>query len=142
KGNNGADGRSAARRLRRRGVKVDEVDATAAPARLPQADLVIDAAYGTGLQRDYVAPELTGAPPVLAVDIASGVDGRTGVVRGRPLRATRTVTFAALKPGHLLEPGRALCGDVRLADIGLDVSRARIHVVEASDVRSWLPPRP
>ena len=142
KGNNGADGRSAARRLRHRGVRVVEIDATNAPGVLPPCDLVIDAAYGTGLQRDYVAARLHDPTPVLAVDIPSGVDGRTGEVHGRPLAATRTVTFAALKPGHLLEPGRSLCGDVRLADIGLDVSGASIHVVEAADVRGWLPRRP
>ena len=53
KGNNGADGRSAAVRLRRRGVRVEVVDAGDAPARLPQADLVIDAAYGTGFRGEH-----------------------------------------------------------------------------------------
>ena len=122
-------------------MQVVEFDAGGAPDVLPGCDLVIDAAYGTGLRRDYVAPRLTRPTPVLAVDIASGVDGSTGAVRGEPLPATRTVTFAALKPGQLLEPGRSLCGEVRLVDIGLDVSRASIHVVEASDVRDWLRPR-
>lgn len=142
RGNNGADGRAAARRLRRRGVQVLELAATDAPAELPPCDLVIDAAYGTGLRRDYVAPRVCGPAPVLAVDIPSGVDGLTGALRGEPMKATRTVTFAALKPGLLALPGRSYCGDTRLADIGLDVSRARAHVVEASDVRDWLPARP
>jgi hydroxyethylthiazole kinase-like uncharacterized protein yjeF len=142
KGNNGNDGRAAARRLRARGVKVTEIDATAAPARLPPCDLVIDAAYGTGLRQPYVAPEPPRGALVLAVDIASGVDGRTGERQGRPMRADRTVTFAALKPGMLLEPGRSLCGDVRVVDIGLDVSSARAHLVEESDVARWLPELP
>src|SRR5438128_2542009 len=68
KGNNGADGRAAAARLRRRGVRVEVIDATSAPERLPRADLVVDAAYGTGFRGSYEAPEPAGAP-VLAVDI-------------------------------------------------------------------------
>ena len=48
KGNNGADGRSAARRLEARGVRCRIIDAADAPPVLPPADLVIDAAYGTG----------------------------------------------------------------------------------------------
>lgn len=140
KGNNGADGRAAAAMLRRRGARVQIVEALDAPARLPDADLVIDAAYGTGLHGSYDAPA-HGEVPVLAVDIPSGVSGLTGEAAGLVLPATRTVTFAALKPGLLLEPGRGLAGDIVVADIGLDVSRARAGVVEASDVRSWLPGR-
>ena len=57
KGNNGNDGRDAARRLRRRGVRVAEVDAHDAPRTLPPADLVIDAAFGTGFRGSWRAPE-------------------------------------------------------------------------------------
>src|SRR5688572_12799502 len=71
KGNNGNDGRDAARRLRARGARVLEVDATDGRATLPHADLVIDAAYGTGFRGDYAPPDPAGAP-VLAVDIPSG----------------------------------------------------------------------
>ncbi len=140
KGNNGADGRAAAVRLRRRGVRVQEIDALDAPATLPPCDLVIDAAYGTGFSGCYDAPDAGGAP-VLAVDIPSGVDGVTGQPAGRVLAAARTVTFAALKPGLLLEPGRSLAGQVVLADIGLDVSHTTIGVVEAADVAGWVPVR-
>jgi ADP-dependent NAD(P)H-hydrate dehydratase / NAD(P)H-hydrate epimerase len=146
KGNNGNDGRDAAARLRRRGVRVMEIPAAEAPDRLPPADLVIDAAYGTGFRGDYAAPD-PGGTPVLAVDIPSGVDGLTGEAAdaGPPagaVRADRTVTFAALKSGLLFHPGRALAGEVVLADIGLDVSGARIGVVDAADVAGWLPARP
>jgi hydroxyethylthiazole kinase-like uncharacterized protein yjeF len=142
KGNNGNDGRAAARRLRARGVKVTVFDAAGAPAELPACDLVVDAAYGTGLRTPYDAPAAPPGARVLAVDIPSGVDGRSGELRGRPARANRTVTFAARKPGLLLEPGRSFCGDVRVADIGLDVSGARTHVLEDADVAAWLPERP
>lgn len=140
-GSNGADGRSAARRLRRRGVRVVVVDAADAPDRVAPCDLVIDAAYGTGFRGSYDPPAVGGSP-VLAVDIPSGVLGTTGEACGSPLQATCTVTFAALKPGLVLEPGRSLAGRLQLADIGLDVSGARAGVVTADDVRAWLPPRP
>lgn len=140
KGNNGNDGRDAARRLQRRGVRVQVIAAPDAPPELPACDLVIDAAYGTGFRGEYVAPEPAGAP-VLAVDIPSGVDGLTGQAGGRPVAAARTVTFAALKPGLLFHPGRTLAGNVTVADIGLDVSGARAGVVEAADVAEWVPDR-
>ncbi|MGH9085170.1 MAG: NAD(P)H-hydrate dehydratase [Acidimicrobiales bacterium] len=139
KGNNGADGRSAAAWLRRRGANVAVVDALDAPARITGCDLVIDAAYGTGFRGDYDAPDV-GAAPVLAVDIPSGVDGCTGEVAGHVLRADRTVTFAALKPGLVLGAGRDLAGEVVVADIGLAVT-SQVGVVEASDVAAWLAPR-
>lgn len=140
-GNNGADGRAAGRRLRTRRVRVVEIDALDAPGSLPSADLVIDAAFGTSLNRDYVAPDPGGAP-VLAADIPSGIDGLTGAERGRAVRAQRTVTFQALKPGLLLEPGRAAAGRIEVADIGLDVSGVAAHRVESADVRTWVPQRP
>lgn len=140
KGNNGADGRAAGRVLARRGVRVQVVDASDAPDRLPPAHLVVDAAYGTGFRGTYDAPD-AGDTPVLAVDIPSGVDGTTGCARGRVLPATRTVSFAALKPGLVFEPGRTLAGEVVLADIGLEVVGAPAGVVERADVERWLQPR-
>jgi hydroxyethylthiazole kinase-like uncharacterized protein yjeF len=141
KGNNGNDGRDAAARLARRGVRVVVVPAAEArEGSLPLADLVIDAAYGTGFRGEYHSPDV-GDVPVLAVDIPSGVDGVSGAASGSPLAARRTVTFAALKPGLLFHPGRSLAGEVTLADIGLDVSGARMGVVEAADVAGWLPER-
>jgi NAD(P)H-hydrate epimerase len=141
RGNNGNDGRVAARRLRARGARVIEIPASPPPSRLPAVDLVIDAAYGTGLRRPYDAPERAGNPLVLAVDVPSGIDAATGAVQGSPMPADLTVTFAALKPGLLFQPARALCGEIVIVDIGLDVSRARAHLVEASDVVFALPPR-
>jgi NAD(P)H-hydrate epimerase len=141
KGNNGNDGRDAAQRLERRGVRVQVLDAAGAPRRLPACDLVIDAAYGTGFRGEYDAPDPAGAP-VLAVDIPSGVDGLTGEASDTAVAADVTVTFAALKPGLLLLPGRGRCGEVVVADIGLDASAATSHLVEAGDVATWLPHRP
>ncbi|MBV8159763.1 MAG: NAD(P)H-hydrate dehydratase [Acidimicrobiia bacterium] len=140
KGNNGADGRDAAGRLQRRGVRVHVLEAADAPARLPDADLVVDAAYGTGFHGEYQTPD-PGRAPVLAVDIPSGVDGLTGAAADGAVRAERTVTFAALKPGLLLGEGPDRAGIVEVVDIGLDVSTARIALVEGADVAAWLPPR-
>src|SRR5262249_34206133 len=141
RGNNGADGRAAARRLARRGVRISVLDAADPGSRVPACDLVIDAAYGTGFHGAWQPPDPGGAP-VLAVDIPSGVDGTTGAINSPVLTAERTVTFAALKPGLVFPPGRQAAGDVTVVDIGLDVSRATTHVVGAADVAEWLPIRP
>ena len=116
-GNNGADGRVAARFLRERGVQVTELAATELPATLPSADLLIDAAYGTGFRGVWQPP--SASCPVLAVDVPSGVDGLTGVAHGSPWAAERTVTFVAPKPGLYFHDGRLLSGDVEIVDLGL-----------------------
>ncbi len=145
KGNNGADGRVAAARLRRRGARVTVVEATDAPDRIGTArtvDLVVDAAYGTGFRGTYRAPAVPAGVPVLAVDIPSGVNGDTGEACGEPLRADLTVTFAALKTGLVQGDGSLLAGRVEVVDIGLDVSGASMWVIEDADVARLLPPRP
>jgi hydroxyethylthiazole kinase-like uncharacterized protein yjeF len=131
KGNNGADGRAAARRLEARGVRVRVVEAAEAEGGdLPSCDLVIDAAFGTGFRGAYQPPVVPDSALVLAVDVPTG-----GVVE-----ADRTVTFAALKPVHLFDPEP--CGVVELADIGLDAgSAARAWLVEDGDVWAALPER-
>lgn len=136
-GNNGADGRVAARFLAERGTSVRVIDAAETPEQLPDCDLVIDAAYGTGFRGVWTAPRTDA--PVLAVDIPSGIDGMTGCAHGRPLRAMATVTFAALKPGLLFGDGVEFAGDVEVVDIGLDVSSSRVFAVDADDVA--VPPR-
>ena len=104
----------------------------AAAVDLSGADCVIDALFGAGLARDIegearaiierVNAFAEGGGRVLAVDAPSGVDGDSGQARGAAVQATASVTFFRLKPGHLLLPGRALCGAIRLADIGIPAS--------------------
>ncbi len=60
--------------------------------------------------------------PVLAVDVPSGVDADTGENLGAPGPAAVTVTFEAPKPGHALEPGASLSGDLDVAPIGVDLT--------------------
>jgi NAD(P)H-hydrate epimerase len=140
-GNNGRDGEVAADILRRRGSAVEVVAAADPPGRLGSCDLVIDAAFGTGIARPWHPPQLAPGTPVLAVDTPSGIDGLTGEAAGTPLAADVTVTFAALKPGLLFGAGRALSGEVRVADIGLDVGGADTHLVELADVAAGWPRR-
>ncbi len=139
-GNNGNDGRVAARLLEDRGVRVRLFPVESCPAQLPPADLVIDAAFGTGFHGTWNSPD-TGGVAVLAVDIPSGVDGLTGSTSGRVLPADRTVSFVALKPGLLFSPGSQLAGELELVDIGLDPGAVHTHLLQAADVAQWMPPR-
>ncbi len=105
---------------------------TGAIERLPDAlfadaDVIIDALFGAGLTRPLsgeaaaVVDAINGARGtgslVLAVDVPSGLSGTTGAAEGPVVVADETVTFFRLKPGHLLYPGRRLCGVVTLAAI-------------------------
>jgi NAD(P)H-hydrate epimerase len=97
-------------------------------------DVVIDAVFGAGLSRpvpDDVAAVIGGVTeagiPVIAVDLPSGLDGRSGQILGAAFRAVRTVTFMTRKPGHLLLPGRDLCGELEVFDIGIPGRIVRAH---------------
>src|SRR5262249_3927045 len=95
-------------------------------ASLEGAGLVIDALFGAGLARpiegrarDLIAAFDAAAVPVVAIDVPSGVDGASGAVRGSAPGAALTVTFCRRKPGHLLLPGRELCGETVVVPIGI-----------------------
>ena len=156
-GNNGGDGYVAARYLEQAGWPV--AVATLAPpspgtaaavaaarwhgpmaafnkAEAARAGLVVDALFGAGLTRP-LAPEVTQVlravqAPLVAVDVPSGLDGATGQVLGHAPQAALTISFFRLKPGHVLLPGRALCGETLLADIGLPAA-----VLQGIAPRCW-----
>ncbi len=105
---------------------------------LQGAGLVVDAIFGAGLSRPLeprVVSVLQTARErgmaVVAVDVPSGVMGDTGESLGA-VQAALTVTFTRKKPGHLLLPGRDLCGALVVADIGTPAS-----VLEHIDVDTW-----
>jgi len=94
------------------------------PAALEGAELVVDAIFGAGLSRalegpaeETLAAAAQKGTPIVAIDVPSGVMGDTGEVLGA-VAVVLTVTFFRKKPGHLLLPGRLLCGDVIVTDIG------------------------
>jgi len=150
-GNNGGDGFVAARHLAERGylVRVSFVgdrkrlqgDAAlaaerwsgpveeASPVSLTDCDIVVDALFGAGLDREVeglpraMIKAMNGAGvPLIAVDLPSGVNGTSGAVMGLAVKATHTVTFFRRKTGHMLLPGRLHCGSVEVADIGTPAS--------------------
>ncbi|HEV7255652.1 MAG TPA: NAD(P)H-hydrate dehydratase [Mesorhizobium sp.] len=146
-GNNGGDGFVAAAELSAAGRAVrlwalgqpttpdarraaecwrDEVEALADFPSCSDAGAVIDALFGAGLRKPLEGAAAAAAEAVakkgarvLAVDLPSGLDGNTGRPLGPVFQAAHTVTFARRKPAHVLYPGRALCGAVEVADIGI-----------------------
>ncbi len=163
-GSNGGDALHAGARLARRGARVHAVllDPSRAHsgglaalrgagglaastldgrALIESADLVVDGILGIGGRgglRGAAAElaEVAARRMTVAVDLPSGVDADTGAVGDSAIRADSTVTFGALKPGILCDPGASRAGEIRLVDIGLraDLPEPRTFVLEASDV--------
>jgi NAD(P)H-hydrate epimerase len=148
-GNNGGDGFVAARLLKQAGRTVTlallgsrdalkgDAEAMArrwsaavlpaTPLLVMQADVIVDALFGAGLSKPLEGAALAlvdavneSGAAVVAVDLPSGLHGDDGQPRGAAaIKATRTVTFFRPKPGHLLLPGRLLCGELHVAEIGI-----------------------
>ncbi|WP_289079305.1 NAD(P)H-hydrate dehydratase [uncultured Thalassospira sp.] len=147
-GNNGGDGFVIARLLREAGwsvrlglmgdvaaLKGDAAHHAArwegaserlSPALVVGADLVVDCIFGAGLVRDItediavlVTTINSSTASVVSVDVPTGVDGNTGMIRGCAIKADLTVTFCRAKPGHYLLPGRLMCGELAIRDIGI-----------------------
>jgi hydroxyethylthiazole kinase-like uncharacterized protein yjeF len=146
-GSNGGDGYVVARRLRGAGWPVrvagpavaegakdahacaeawGEPPSALSPEAVQGAGLVVDALYGAGLSRpldpasaDVLRAVKGAGTPLVSVDLPSGLHGDTAKPLGYAPHADLTVTFHRLKPAHVLQPGRALCGKIVLADIGL-----------------------
>ena len=116
---------------------------------LDRSDVAIDAIFGTGFrgapEGDFAAAidAMNDGPPVVAVDVPSGVEGETGAVLTGAIWASVTVTFGALKPGVVFHPGAAHAGDVEVADIGFppELVRSDLSLAEAADVARLLEPR-
>jgi hydroxyethylthiazole kinase-like uncharacterized protein yjeF len=108
------------------------------PTAIEGAALVVDALFGSGLSRrldSQVVATLTAVTqcglPLVAIDVPSGVMGDTGESVGAA-PALCTVTFERKKPGHVLLPGRELCGEIVVADIGIPAV-----VLESLSIETW-----
>ncbi len=132
KGNNGGDGKVAARHLRGLGFEVDAVDlwADAVPADLgvwlAGSGAVVDAIFGTGFSGAPREPALSAidainrcAAPVVACDIASGVDASSGEITGVAVEADLTTSFHSAKLGHWIAPGKWHTGELQVVPIGI-----------------------
>ena len=137
-------------RLADAGVRVRPYEAAALRHELDRADLAVDAIFGTGFNgapddawAEAIDVMNAAGASVVAVDIASGVDGATGAVAGVAVRADLTVTFGAAKLGSMLLPGAGYAGDVRVVDIGFDEAAMSVDawVTEPGDVGAALPAR-
>lgn len=112
----------------------------------------VDAVFGIGLDRPITGESATWLRtvgerriPTLAVDIPSGIRADTGEILGYALPAAATVTMQALKPGLLLYPGAELCGEITVAELGIDLTPAKppyAHLADEAVLRRALPPRP
>src|SRR5215210_834951 len=129
-GANGGDGRIAARILREEGRDAVETNA------VEQADVVVDALFGTGFHgepRGEAAATIerinAAGAPVVAVDVPSGVDASTGEAPAAAVRAEVTIAFHGMKVGLAVAPGLFHAGHVVLADIGLARAGTRNRLV-------------
>ena len=152
KGSNGGDGVVAARALTRFGASVRVVDmeslGTFDVAMLERADVIVDALFGTGFRgaiegaaaRAVDAANRSEAA-IVAADIPSGVDGKTGLCSGPCIDADITVAMGAQKIGTAIGPGALRAGTVVVADIGIPVEEAVATMIEPWDVARALPGR-
>ena len=126
-GNNGGDARIAAALLKERFFRVTVAGSSRELPPERSWGLVIDGLFGIGLARaiagDYAALvdyANRQSCPVLALDVPSGIQSDSGAALGRAVRATHTITFIGLKPGLLTLDGPDHCGEISVADLGLD----------------------
>jgi ADP-dependent NAD(P)H-hydrate dehydratase / NAD(P)H-hydrate epimerase len=119
---------------------------------LKNADLLIDALLGTGINReveglvaDILEAVNSSGVPVLAVDIPSGINADNGAVMGNAIRARWTLTFAFPKLGLLLQPGASLAGEIIVGEIYVPAQLAaeiKVELLTPSLIRNLMPPRP
>lgn len=184
KGRNGGDGLAVGRLLLRRGARVEALlvfgreglrgdaglqvtmaEQHGIPLRdlskkndpagaLEQADVVVDAIFGTGLSApvtgtaaEAIEAANRSGKPVVAVDLPSGIHADTGAILGAAVRAALTVTLGLPKRGLYLHPGSEYAGVVTVADIGIPpeavlAESIAVSLIEPEEARAWLPPRP
>jgi NAD(P)H-hydrate epimerase len=146
-GNNGGDGRVAARYLAEAGRDVKVVDAKAGESELGQPDVVVDALFGTGFSGEpredaaRLIDAMNGAGvEIVAVDLPSGVDASTGEVAGAAVDAACSVSFHGPKVGHHVTPGGFHTPRTQVVDIGLEAADTK-HCLVGADVLEMVPRR-
>lgn len=117
------------------------------------ADMIVDAIFGTGLSKPVVGlegkiiKEINGSgKPVIAVDIPSGIDGKTGQPLGMAIKATHTYTYGYPKIGQILQPGAYHTGNLTVIDISIPSFIEKEvgidgHVVDGKMIRGFLKDR-
>lgn len=155
KGNNGGDGLVAARHLGGMGFEVEALELEKGmpddlDGWLDGAGAVVDAIFGTGFSGAPRPPAATAieainrcGAPVIACDIASGVDASSGGVEATAVEADLTVSFHAAKIGHRVAPGKWHTGELRVVPIGIPAGAPptpRAGVIETA-VLGLLPAR-
>jgi NAD(P)H-hydrate epimerase len=136
------------------GVRVHDCsdEPAALSALLGPGGIIVDALFGTGLDRPLAGRLLEvvrllndAGLPIVAVDIPSGLQASLATPLGESIAAALTVTFAAPKVAHVLPPACYRCGEVAVAEIGIPPwvleKQATLGLLEAEDVASWLPQR-
>jgi ADP-dependent NAD(P)H-hydrate dehydratase / NAD(P)H-hydrate epimerase len=120
---------------------------------IKDADIIIDAIFGTGLSKPVGGIEKkvieainASGKPIIAVDIPSGIDGRTGQPLGAAVRATHTFTYGYPKIGQILQPGAYHTGKLTVIDISIPPfveQKVGIdgHVVDGAMIRDFLKER-
>jgi hydroxyethylthiazole kinase-like uncharacterized protein yjeF len=112
--------------------------------------VVVDGLFGIGLARApegqyaaWIAAMNDYGGPVLALDCPSGLDGDSGRIHGGAVRASHTLTFIALKPGLLTLDGPDNCGEISVANLGLDTASidGAGRLPRPADFAPWLAPR-
>jgi ADP-dependent NAD(P)H-hydrate dehydratase / NAD(P)H-hydrate epimerase len=111
-----------------------------------EPDLLVDALLGIGPETQLHGPVLTWidyvnqqTTPVLAVDLPSGLHARTGAVLGAAVKASRTLSFMAVKPGLLTGQGPALVGQLTLHSLGAETVRFHEHELDDGQMRlAWV----
>lgn len=177
-GNNGGDGLAVLRILAQRGIEATGIllcdpeklkgDAllnytiagrlglslTTSLDSIENAAVIVDALFGTGLDREITDDKLLEAirrsnkasAYRIAVDIPSGINGNSGRTMGAVFRADETVTFVAVKRGHLLTRELECVGKLSIAEIGMtDEAHRKMlereQIVDGEFVHSLLPKR-
>lgn len=183
KGNNGGDGFVVARHLYNRNIEVEvfliggssdikgdaktnldilkkigipfyeNVTSNDLSIPLRDADIIVDAIFGTGLSSEIKNPYLdainsinSSRKPVVSIDVPSGVNSDTGEILGVAVKADLTVTFVLPKRGLLVFPGAEYTGVLKIADIGIpkraiEEENIMVNLLTEEEIRALLPER-